>query len=442
MNINEIIGVSHANPYSTNSKGKASSSFGEMLAETAKRPMKTGNAYETYIHTDPLVEGTSIPESRDGVAVQNTQYSDGVMSVSMLADTAAERTAPRSRTLTEAANEATANAPPGAIQVFLPNDKTVCSHGHGTDQYVYAVYTEDSTAEDPIVRIYCRAKSGTYEYTCRLNDVDPENAPYAELCALNGHLMKQNDPDAIGGPAVPTGFDIGDMMSRQNFLTGLEDLSNSKMFSQGILTDAKAFLQFYSGLVEEKKQQLEEAAEFEALMNAVDNVIDGKAPMQPKEILERLSEPAKDTLEDMKTGEEVSKEEWTGLLGELRDMGAISDTEFTYSRSDVRFIPLGYRDENGEFVMYDGIAERFGLPRLLERAGMAESEVSASGWNGDPLDFLDAWIENLTEWREDLSRQHSETGAPKYKDFSPIEKQIEACTRVGEIVNGLLKEFE
>lgn len=67
---------------------------------------------------------------------------------------------------------------------------------------------------------------------------------------------------------------------------------------------------------------------------------------------------------------------------------------------------------------------------------------AADAWAGDPLDFLDAWIENLTEWREDLSRQRSETGGPKYKDFSPIEKQIEACTKVSEIVNGLLEQFE
>lgn len=259
MNINGVTSASRANPYSTNNRAKASPSFGEMLAETAKRPMKTGNAYETYVHTGPLVEGTSIPESREGVFVQNTQYGDGMLTVSMLADSVAN------------------------------------------------------------------------------------------------------------------------------------------------------------------------------------------VPKEPEEILERLSEPARDTLEDIKADKEVSQEEWKDLLEELRDMGAISDTEFTYSRSDFRFIPIGYRDENGELVMYDGIAERFGMLDKLRTAsggGIGMLTDTADTWAGDPLAYLDAWITDLAEWREDLSKQRGETGAPKYDNFSPIDNQIEACTKVGEIVNGLLEQFE
>ena len=233
MNINGITGASRTNPYSTNSKAKVSSSFGDMLSQTA-----------AFAKTPDC-------------------------------------SLPKSRTLTEAAGEAISNAPPCAIQVFLPNDKTVCSHGFGTDQYIYAEYTEDSTTEDPIVRIYCRAKSGTYEYTCHLNDVDPENASYAELAALYGHQVRSGERAPISplGAAVPTGYEIGDMMSRQNFLLGLEAMLHSKTFSQAdsILMDVAEYLKYYAGLVEEKKQQFEEVAEFEALMNAVDSVIEDKA---------------------------------------------------------------------------------------------------------------------------------------------------------------------
>ena len=88
MNINGITGANGVNSYTTTSKAKSSSSFGAMLSEAAS---------------------TAKPP----------------------------QAAPKARTLTEAANEAIANAPPGAIQVFLPNDKTVCSHGFGTDQYIY-----------------------------------------------------------------------------------------------------------------------------------------------------------------------------------------------------------------------------------------------------------------------------------------------------------------
>ena len=80
------------------------------------------------------------------------------------------------------------------IHLRLPNENTVFSGSHAgqnhTMQTIYAEYTADSTPEDPIVRVTGASDSGPYDFTCRIKDIDPSNASYAELAALFGYLQK------------------------------------------------------------------------------------------------------------------------------------------------------------------------------------------------------------------------------------------------------------
>ena len=53
-------------------------------------------------------------------------------------------------------------------------------------QEIYAEYTTDSTAKDPIVSVWGTSDSGAYDFTCHVKEIDPSNASYAELAALFG----------------------------------------------------------------------------------------------------------------------------------------------------------------------------------------------------------------------------------------------------------------
>jgi len=470
MNINGITGAHSASQYSASSKAKASASFGDQLSEATKQRMQTASAYEAGIHTDPPATGTEVPAAREGVAVDTTQYADGLLAVSRL-------TAPPVTPVAEAApvqeTDAVEEEPktyyveggPTLIEQFgkflLENaakpdhhavigtrENSVCSYGHGIggDQVVYAEYTADSTPEDPVVRILCQSFSGLYEFTRHINDIDPSNCTYAELAALHGHMVKSgvDMPDKGLGKAVPSGYEIGDMMQRQNFVEGLRDLSQSKMFGPGILADAKELAGLYGLLAEEKKAMETEDAEFEALLAAVDNIIENKQIMEPAEILEKLTDQSKATLERMKNGEEVPRDEWDFLLTELHGMGAISNNELV--SAGVHLIPVGYKDENGNFVIYEDVGLYTGLYDRMRAMndGTLLAGVTQVGesWTGDPMAFLDAWIESLREWRDHLAQVRKEDGALKYDNLNPIDRQIEGASSVSALMQSLLAGME
>lgn len=218
--------------------------------------------------------------------------------------------------------------------------------------------------------------------------------------------------------------------------TAAADLPDASVTISG-----EEYLKLYQESATANSAEVKSAAEHKALITAADNAAFENTPVtESEEILDRLSDSARATLEDIKADKEVSREEWSGLLEELRDMGAISDTELGYTRG-FRIIPLGYTDKNGVFVKYD---DPFSEARLLQLAGLETSEdaVVDWNWNNDPLAFLDDWIAELTEWRDDLSRERSASGAPKYDDFSPIDDQVAACTKVSELVKDLAAQTE
>ncbi len=104
--------------------------------------------------------------------------------------------------------------------VYIPGPNCVYSGGDGLGQTAYAEYTDASTESDPIVRITGHSLSGDYDETIHINDIDPENATYPELCALLGHQQKtgvyQPEHGMIMG--VPLGVDRGDFSQAQNFM--------------------------------------------------------------------------------------------------------------------------------------------------------------------------------------------------------------------------------
>ncbi|MCI8818103.1 MAG: hypothetical protein HFG04_02980 [Oscillibacter sp.] len=97
---------------------------------------------------------------------------------------------------------------------------------NGFMQSYCAHYTEDSTAEDPVVRISGVGNNGPFDVLCHLKDVDPANASYVELAALRGHLAKTGvytNSQNSSGP-LPYTMDFRDDITRKhNFIEEIQD---------------------------------------------------------------------------------------------------------------------------------------------------------------------------------------------------------------------------
>ena len=144
------------------------------------------------------------------------------------------------------------------IRLYLRTEKSVYSGGIGEgNQTVYAEYTDDSTQEDPIVRILGKSSDGEYEFTCRINDIDPARASYAEMCALFGHLQKAGQytsgPGIVHNNVLPHGINIGNVTQRQDYMSQINRMTTSQTFSQSNRDEAKLLFKLYQDFVQAKK---------------------------------------------------------------------------------------------------------------------------------------------------------------------------------------------
>lgn len=156
-----------------------------------------------------------------------------------------------------------------------------------------------------------------------------------------------------------------------------------------------------------------------------------------EDLLPELSPSSKAVLERLRAGaHDIQKDEWTALCREWRDAGVLTQEEFDSVRADVRLIPIGYRDKNGNFVKYST------PPVLLERlrslsawsqavaSGSTEAWVPDDGWTGDPLEYLEWWMSMLERWRNGMAGDDS----AHFEDFSPMDGQIASCRKVMELL--------
>lgn len=145
------------------------------------------------------------------------------------------------------------------IHLYLPRENTIFSGGTGT-QSVYAEYTADSTAEDPIVRLRGEASSGEYDFICHINDIDPKQASYAEMCALWGHLRSTGEISfQFGGssrPVIPYGVDAGDVTQKQNYMDKINRMTTSQMFDLDNQISARELLDIYKNFLTTSSRNL------------------------------------------------------------------------------------------------------------------------------------------------------------------------------------------
>lgn len=136
------------------------------------------------------------------------------------------------------------------IRMRLPRQNCVYTGGlkNRIPQNVYAEYTEDSTEEDPIVRISGEADSGPFDFTCHINDIDPRNASYAEMSALYGHLVKTGKFGNANSAVTPYGYEFygsRNMLKKQDFIAGISAVSESNRIDANVRADAKYMLGVY-----------------------------------------------------------------------------------------------------------------------------------------------------------------------------------------------------
>lgn len=120
----------------------------------------------------------------------------------------------------------------------------------GNNQDVHVTLTEDSTEDDPIVRIKGHSVSGEFDFTRHIKDIDPSNASYAEMCALIGWEERIN-PSGKKGLLMPTplGMDVGNVTRKQNFLNLSSRYLASGMFGPTIADQTEKLLELYQKLM-------------------------------------------------------------------------------------------------------------------------------------------------------------------------------------------------
>ena len=156
-----------------------------------------------------------------------------------------------------------------------------------------------------------------------------------------------------------------------------------------------------------------------------------KTDMTKEEILNNLSGSSKAVLESMKKPRPmVRKDEWLGLLDELKNMGAISAADCFFSRPGCLLVP---------FVSYDG-GKTYQAARIPDeiRNTMNQHET----WPCDPLEYYDSWEFILKNWvsylRAEMKKSEYPIMAQDFEASNPINSQIAARSRVIGLVKSLI----
>ena len=219
---------------------------------------------------------------------------------------------------------AVVEAPP--IHLRMPTENTVYSGAHAgrnnTMQEIYAEYAVGSTPENPIVRISGVSDSGPYDFTCRIKDIDPSNASYAELAALYGHLAKtgalQNAPD---GTVLPTGLETGDITERRDYLGMIDRHQYDPHFGNTCKAQAAGLLALYQPYASEGgASRSASALDHSVLMK--NNLLSALGDFKTS-ILERM-EKAKENEEEQQAWEKLLKylDAWIESLREEAESSA------------------------------------------------------------------------------------------------------------------------
>lgn len=202
-------------------------------------------------------------------------------------------------------------------KVWLPNENCIYSSGTGDGQNIYVAYTADSRDDDPIVRIRGTASNGSmFDFIKHINEINPQNASYAEMCALIGY---QNDigaysaPNRILSPITP-GTEIGDYLEKRNFVDILQSNASNPSFSSSIQKTAQTLQSLYTEWMQEPVEELRQ--------ELTNKYYDTSYADKPIPTESQLSE-----LKDKYGNAQFTKEQYQSFLQDLTSMGIINEVE-------------------------------------------------------------------------------------------------------------------
>lgn len=202
-------------------------------------------------------------------------------------------------------------------KVWLPNENCIYSGGTGDGQNIYVTYTADSRDDDPIVRIRGTASDGsTFDFVKHINEINPKNASYAEMCALIGYQNNTgaySAPNQILSPVTP-GTKIGDYLEKKNFVDMLQSNASNPSFSPSIQKTAQTLQALYTEWMQE---QIEKRGQ--ELANKYYNI-----PYADKAL---PTESQLEILKDKYGNTPLTKEKYQSFLQDLTDMGVLSEVE-------------------------------------------------------------------------------------------------------------------
>ena len=148
------------------------------------------------------------------------------------------------------------------ITVYMLDEQCIYSSTAADGQSVHVMYEKGSTPEDPVVRIFGNSLSGEYEEIVHINEIDPSNATYPELCALLAH--KNRTGEYMSGEKrlldpLPFGMDRGNYSARGNFVQKIREYGSGNQQSGGywVSTTGKGLLDFYDQYMEELSKNAE-----------------------------------------------------------------------------------------------------------------------------------------------------------------------------------------
>lgn len=142
------------------------------------------------------------------------------------------------------------------IRVYMLDEQCIYSATSQNGQSVHVMYAEESTPEDPIVRIFGHAQSGEYEKIVHINDIDPTNATYPELCALLAHKTRTDEYTPEKGTLLrplPMGVDCGNYAQKFDCIQMIQEYTSSNNQAGQFYPTASSdsLLEFYNRYLDE-----------------------------------------------------------------------------------------------------------------------------------------------------------------------------------------------
>ncbi|WP_161846867.1 hypothetical protein [Pseudoflavonifractor sp. 524-17] len=144
-------------------------------------------------------------------------------------------------------------------------------------------------------------------------------------------------------------------------------------------------------------------------------------------LVNMLSERSKEVLDALKQNRSITREDWSHLLGDLKDAGAITQGEFDFASFRIVGHPVGEK-RNGEFVPYQ--------PGDLGFLDIKAITDQVNKWPANPFEHLDTMGFLLRKMRNVLMVQ--ERQEQKGFTFSGFYKQENAYTKVANLVKDLI----